>query len=202
MRLSCKRRQWQLHGSIATHGKAARQEVVVDEDGCKLRLEVRIVENLQFGTVSEDYENEVVWKDRNGNMGGQNCRACDKWGCSLDRDFCRNSCKQDTSFEKKPSKAPLPHSRKRQQCFAGQDQYYAARNDYTNNSETILLCNRCVCVIGKLIPRQLMCVIGAFTESALCKRPKLHKRTPARTPCVTDVLCNWEINSQIIKMCV
>ena len=24
--------------------------------------------------------------------------------------------------------------------------YYEARNDYTNNSETVLLCNRCVCV--------------------------------------------------------
>ena len=48
--------------------------------------------------------------------------------------------------------------------FLPQDDY-AARNDYTNNSETILLCNRCVCVIGKLIPRQLMCVIGAFTEN-------------------------------------
>ena len=32
---------------------------------------------------------------------------------------------------------------------------------------------------------------------------QLHKRIPARTPCVTDVLCNWEMNSQIIKyVCV
>ena len=44
--------------------------------------------------------------------------------------------------------------------------YYEARNDYTNNSETILLCNN-VRVIGKLIPRQLVCVIGTFTESTL-----------------------------------
>ena len=34
------------------------------------------------------------------------------------------------------------------------------------------------------------------------KAPELHKRIPARKPCVTDVLCNWEIQSQIIRMCV
>ena len=28
---------------------------------------------------------------------------------------------------------------------------------------------------------------------------KLHKRIPARKARVTDVLCNWEINSQIIQ---
>ena len=32
--------------------------------------------------------------------------------------------------------------------------------------------------------------------------PELHKTIPARKPCVTDVLYIWEINSQIIKMCV
>ena len=47
----------------------------------------------------------------------------------------------------------------------------------------------CVCVIGKLIP-------------ALIEAPGLHKIIPARKPCVTDVLCNWERNSQIIKMYV
>ena len=56
-------------------------------------------------------------------------------------------------------------------------------------------CNRCVCVtmytaIRNIIPRQLMCVIGAFRKY-LMKAPELHKRIPARTPCVTDVLCNW-----------
>ena len=45
--------------------------------------------------------------------------------------------------------------------------YYEARIDYTNNSETINLCNRCVCIIGKLIPRQFMCVIDTFTISTL-----------------------------------
>ena len=28
--------------------------------------------------------------------------------------------------------------------------------------------------------------------------PKEHKIIPAREPCITDVLCNWEIKSQII----
>ena len=31
---------------------------------------------------------------------------------------------------------------------------------------------------------------------------ELHTRIPAIKPCVTDVLCNWEINSQMLKMCV
>ena len=30
--------------------------------------------------------------------------------------------------------------------FLDAPEYYEARNDYTNNSETILLCNRCMCV--------------------------------------------------------
>ena len=45
----------------------------------------------------------------------------------------------------------------------GAARYYETRNDYTNDSETILLCKRYVCVIGKLIPRQVMRVIGVFT---------------------------------------
>ena len=31
---------------------------------------------------------------------------------------------------------------------------------------------------------------------------ELQKRIPARKPCVTDLLCNWEMNSQMLKMCV
>ena len=31
--------------------------------------------------------------------------------------------------------------------------------------------------------------------------PELHKVVPASEPCVTDVPCNWETSSQIIKMC-
>ena len=41
-----------------------------------------------------------------------------------------------------------------------------------------------VCVIGKLIPRQLMCVIGASTESTLCKRPITQKNS------CPNALCN------------
>ena len=33
----------------------------------------------------------------------------------------------------------------------------------------------------------------------LMEAPELLKRTPARKPCVTDVLCNWDINSRILK---
>ena len=36
--------------------------------------------------------------------------------------------------------------------------YYEAWNDYTNNSKTLLSCNKCVCAIGQLTLRQLMCV--------------------------------------------
>ena len=70
---------------------------------------------------------------------------------------------------------------------------YEARHDYTNNSETILLRNRCVCAIGKLIPRQLVCVCVCnwhIHRKYLMETPYLHKRIPARKPCATDVLWN------------
>ena len=67
--------------------------------------------------------------------------------------------------------------------------YYEARNDYTNNSETIPWCNRCVCAGGKLIPREFFCVIVVYRKYHM-EAPKLHKRIPARKLCVTDVLCN------------
>ena len=47
----------------------------------------------------------------------------------------------------------------------------------------------CVCVIGKLIPREFFCVIGVYRKYHM-EAPKLHKRIPARKLCVTDVLCN------------
>ena len=60
-----------------------------------------------------------------------------------------------------------------------------------------MLCNS-VCVI----PRQLMRVFGVFTKVPY-EGAKLHKKIPARKPCVTDVLCNWEINTKMIKnMCL
>ena len=31
--------------------------------------------------------------------------------------------------------------------------------------------------------------------------PEVHDIVPARKPCATDVLCNWDIHSQIIIMC-
>ena len=56
--------------------------------------------------------------------------------------------------------------------------------------------------IGKLIPREL-CATGAFTDSTLWRRPKCClKPILARKPCVTGVLCNWDINSQIRRKCV
>ena len=58
-----------------------------------------------------------------------------------------------------------------------------------------------VCAIRKLIPRQIMCVVGALTENSFIGA-RITQRIPARKPCVTDVLCNWEINSQIVKLCV
>ena len=56
-------------------------------------------------------------------------------------------------------------------------------------------------VTGKLISKQLMCVIGT-SHKVPYEGAQLHKRIPARKPCVTDVLCNWEIISEMIKMCV
>ena len=51
--------------------------------------------------------------------------------------------------------------------------YYEARNDYTNNLETILLCNRCVCN-SKLIPREFSYVIGVYRTYHM-EAPKSHK---------------------------
>ena len=47
------------------------------------------------------------------------------------------------------------------------DRYYKARDDYTNNSEAILLCNRCACNWKTNSQRILQesCVQLAFTES-------------------------------------
>ena len=79
--------------------------------------------------------------------------------------------------------------------------YYEARNDYTNNPETIILCHRCVCN-GKINSQTINVCNWCPHRKVPSASAQLHKRIPARTPCVTDVLCNWEINSQIIKMCV
>ena len=78
--------------------------------------------------------------------------------------------------------------------------YYEARNDYTNNSETILLCNKCACnwkinsqtinVCNEHVHRKYLMKAPNYTNLFLPESP---------VPCVTDVLCNWEINSQTIK---
>ena len=67
----------------------------------------------------------------------------------------------------------------------------------TDNSETILLRNRCVCN-WKLIPRNLFCVIGVYRKY-LVEVPELHQKSPATKLCVTDGLCNGEVNYQMIK---
>ena len=38
------------------------------------------------------------------------------------------------------------------------------------------------------------CVYWHVRSKYLMEAPELHERIPAREPCVTDVLCNWEIN--------
>ena len=57
--------------------------------------------------------------------------------------------------------------------------------------------------IGRLIPREFLCVIGVYREY-LVEAPELHRIIPARKFCgtVTDVLCNQEINSDNKNVCV
>ena len=67
-------------------------------------------------------------------------------------------------------------------------EYNEARNDYTNNSETVLLCNKCVC--NRKINSQTINVCNWHVRRKyLMEAPELHKIIPARMPCVTDVLC-------------
>ena len=71
--------------------------------------------------------------------------------------------------------------------------YYEVQNDYANHTETIILCNRCVCN-WKQIPRECLRVLG-HSQKYLVEAPELHNQQP----CVTDVLWNLETNSQIMK---
>ena len=61
---------------------------------------------------------------------------------------------------------------------------YEARNDYTNNSETVLLCNRYVCARAQLgnllIPRKVFCAIGVYRKY-LVEAPEAHKIIPAES---------------------
>ena len=53
-----------------------------------------------------------------------------------------------------------------------------------------------VCVIGKWIPRRFMCNWHVHRKY-LHKRPNCTKEFLPESPCETDALCNWEMNSQI-----
>ena len=62
-------------------------------------------------------------------------------------------------------------------------EYYEARNDYTNNSETILLCNRCVCNWKVNSQRILLC------NWRLQKIPHGGAQITQNNPC-QKALCN------------
>ena len=62
-----------------------------------------------------------------------------------------------------------------------------------------MFCGTDARAIGNLISRELLRVIGAH-KKYLKEAPELQKIIPARKPCVTDVLCNCEINSEIINV--
>ena len=62
-------------------------------------------------------------------------------------------------------------------------------------------CVRDVCAIGNISSQTINVCNGAFKKETY-EDAELHKNIPVRKPCVTDVLCNWLISSQIIKMCV
>ena len=72
----------------------------------------------------------------------------------------------------------------------------------TQTTQKQSVCVTDVRLIGKLIPWQLMCVIGAFTESTWRRCPNYTKYFLPEEPSVIDIQCNWEINSQMLKLCV
>ena len=79
-------------------------------------------------------------------------------------------------------------------------EYYEARNDYTNNSETVLLCKRCA-RSWKVNSQTINVCNWHLHRQYLMKAPELHKRILARKPCVTDVLCDWEIIPKQENVC-
>ena len=58
----------------------------------------------------------------------------------------------------------------------------------------------CVCANRNMNFQRILVRNWHVRRQYLMEAPGLNKRIPAREPCVTDVLCNWEINSQIIKV--
>ena len=105
--------------------------------------------------------------------------------------------------------------------------YYEARNDYTNKSETILLCNRYVCAIGKLsgvdkmmFSKKVVLAAGTKTgtrvhsdvprnenrnEGTFACSPRTKTATRVRSPqppfYETILLSPSEISSQTIHVC-
>ena len=67
--------------------------------------------------------------------------------------------------------------------------YYEARNDYTNNSGTILLCNRCVRNRKTNSQTILVCNWRLQKVPPGCARIT-NEIIPVSELCVTDVLCN------------
>ena len=54
-------------------------------------------------------------------------------------------------------------------------EYYEARNDYTNSSETILLCNTCVRAIGNINSQTINVCNWRIHRKYLMKVPESHK---------------------------
>ena len=67
--------------------------------------------------------------------------------------------------------------------------YYEAQHDDINCSETLLLCNRCACN-WKISSQRILECNWRVHRKYLMEAPELHKRIPARKPCVADVLYN------------
>ena len=57
---------------------------------------------------------------------------------------------------------------------------------------TLMIWKKLFCVTNVCASRKLMYVIGMCTESTLWRRPNYTKLSLPESPCVTDVLCNWE----------
>ena len=63
------------------------------------------------------------------------------------------------------------------------------------------MCATAVRILGQLAPREFLCVIGVHRKQ-LMEVPEFVTREFLPENPVTDVLCNWESNFQMIKMCV
>ena len=73
--------------------------------------------------------------------------------------------------------------------------FYEAPNDYTYNSETILLCNRCAC--NWEIDSQRILVCTWRSQKVPSGSARITQTIPVRKSYATDVLRNWETNSRL-----